>query len=284
MIEHTIKFKPSGLFLNSYNENLKSRTDELIEVEDFEYHYDDYVEFDDNLTVEDFLTILNPFYEKIDQNFIAYTRGFKLLHYFEQMHKPVKENNKDYDDGITHIELHWICSLSEHENLLKGCIESDYEFYSSYHGIAKDCTYSLGFSPINEWKHYPIKLNKDFECQRTYYIENEDGEDEIKMETLFKSTKEWTLFEVLKCFFFEMTWFGYTDSIEEHRDEMTKISDEIDSGECETTELNFDEWKIEFLENDLKTAHETENYAAIERITNKINKLKNRIKNKNSKK
>ncbi|MEP7168416.1 MAG: hypothetical protein ABI855_03530 [Bacteroidota bacterium] len=266
-----IKFRNNQVLVNDYNENLKMRTDEILAADDFELYYDREVEFEEELTVEGFITALKPFFKKIDKQFIAYTRGFKLNHYYNQMQKSAR---KEKNDVIAYVEFCWTAEVSEYENVEEGIIESEFSYYATYHGVSfkeKD-KYSFSFIPVNEWKHYPLKLNKKFQCEFRGHDENDD----VVMKTLFESTREYTFHELIKTFVFELTWMGYTKDIKEKRVELDNQTKNIDKEDL--IPFNFDEWMTELYEKQYDRAMKEERYEAAQRLKNKINKIQGRNK------
>lgn len=264
-----IKFRNNEIIINEYNKNLKLRTDVPLSVDDIERYYNTIVEFEDDLTVEGFITALKPFFSKIDKQFIAYTRGFELMHYYVQMQKPAKKEKKD---PILYVEFCWSGEISEHENVEEGTIDSDFTFDASYHGFSlkEKAGYSFSLSPINEWKHYLLKLNKKFKGTFSGHDENDD----LVMKTLFESTREYTLHELIKYFVYELTWMGYTDHIIEKGKELDQQVKDIESGKEKTVEFDIDEWMIGFYEKDLKRAVKEDRFEAAERIRNKIDRMR----------
>ena len=93
-----IIFHSGFVVVNEYNDNLKTRTDSPLEVEEFERYYNSPVKFSEDLTVEGFMSALKPYYEKIDHQFIAFTGGFEVEKFYEQMLLPMEDWKKEEGD------------------------------------------------------------------------------------------------------------------------------------------------------------------------------------------
>lgn len=272
MSSHTLLVKNNILLVDSFNDNLKKNVTEEVTLDDFLHFLSKPVSFSADLTVEGFMVALKPFYDLIDSHFISYTGGFKLNHYYEQMLKPV--NEEDLLEHISHIEFTWFSELKIYDNLARGKKETEFDLYGCYHGVplAKDDHYySFSLCPINQWKHYRLVLNKEFSCE---CFDAEEPDDDKKFRTIFKAEKDFTLYELIRYFFFELTWHGYTENIEQLSDSLSQLSANIDKENM--VALDLDAIKISMLESELEEAKEDENYEGAERILNKINDIKSK--------
>jgi hypothetical protein len=273
--EDVIVFTKKGLKLRTEDENLKVQV--LIDIpvygdcgewgtpDHINYCYDQDVEFEEGLTVEDFMNCLQPYFDTIDSHFIAYTRGYKIKQFFDLMQKPSVRNS---DDRVSHIELHWISEISQYNNLAEGKMEIDFGYYGSYHGVPtnKD-DYYIGYSlsPINDWKHLQFKINSEMKC--TTFING-------KRQTLFIADKKWKLYDVIRHFFYELTWHGSPTQVDELVEDLSKKSEEIMSGEAELVELDLNDFIIKGLERDKEEELKKENFEGVKRIQDEIDRLK----------
>jgi UvrB/uvrC motif len=268
MQEEIIHFTKSNIQISEYNDDLKIYQLKKLENDQLELHYNWNVTFEDNLTVADFMHCLQPFFKKIDTQFIAYTKGFELMHYYTQMNKP--NTKKKEKDEIDFMEMYWNAEVSEYENVEDGKTETDYSYYASYHGVSTKEKYNFSFSltPINEWKHYPFKLNETFTC--TFYGKNKKGKMTAKK--LFTYTKHFTLYELIRYFVYELTYMGYTDDIIDKGHRFEQQVNEIKNQNFKS--FSIDDMMIESYENDLQKAIEEERFEAAQRLQNKINELR----------
>lgn len=278
-----IIFEHGIILVNEYNDNLKTRVNKLLEVEEFESFYNSPVKFSENLTVEGFMEALRPFYDKIDQHFIAFTGGFKLQKFYEQMILPAEgwENEERDKDEISHVELHWHAEVFEWDDDVNSKHYSDFSYRGDYSGIPKEKDgpyFSFSLSPMNNWKHYNFRLNEEIKCY--HFGSDVDRTEDGEMKVLFTSRKSWTLFDVIKFFFSELTFHGYPESTQEIRESMEEFSKSIEEtlerGE-EIEGVSMDEFMLGIYEDDLKEAEKIENYEGMKKIQEKIDKLKKKI-------
>lgn len=257
------------IFLNNkiqiieYNPTLKKKTTTDLLPKDLERYYDCNVRFDKSLTVEGFMTALKPFFTKIDKQFYSYTRGFKLIHYFNQMRKPAeKEENPEFN--ILYAEFYWHAELWS---------KSNFNFYASIHGITDDKNTRFGFnlSPINDWKHYCLKINPGFKC-----LHLKGKQKDGKIPTLFDTTREFTLHEIIRCFFYELTFHGYTEQLIERRESVDKQIEDIKSGKAKT--YTMDEVKLKTYKQLLKYALKEKDEKSANKLSKKIEKLELKLK------
>lgn len=265
MAETSILIKNGAIDVIRWNSDIKLYQNKPIENEKFPWFYDDIVEFANDLTVEGFMNAFEPFFEVIDTHFVAYTRGFKIREYYKQMLQPV---SPEESDEISHVEIYWGCDITEYEDLSAGKTDVDLELFGSFHGIGKidECNYGLSMSPLNEWKHYQIKLNPTINC--TKFQKYPDKSAEII--TVFKADKKFRLYDVLRYFFFELTWYGYPSDAKKFADHLIQISDDIESGKEKLVELDLEEMQIEHLQVELKEAIENDNFEGASRIRDRI--------------
>ncbi len=273
MSESKIIINNGSIDVIRWNLDLRINQTEPITSEKFPWHYDDTVEFAEDLTVEGFMHALEPFFDIIDSQFIAYTRDYKIREYYNQMFMPLKEPLKDdaYDDNeISHVELYWASEITEYEDLSAGKTDIDFELYASFHGVSKSDgpNYGLSMSPINEWKHYLIKLNHNIHCTK---FQNNPGKPS-EFITVFKADKLFRLHDVLRYFFFELTWYGYPSDAKEFSDHLVEISENIN--EADFVEFDIDQMLIDSLETELQTAIEEDNFEGASRIRDRIALIK----------
>jgi len=270
-----IIFKNGAIFVETWDSDSQSYTTEPLGEDGIRWSYNDEVEFDKELTIEGFMNALEPHFEVIDEHFAAYNRGFKSRHYYEQMQKP---GDDDSEEDITHIEFYWSYELQEYVNYRTGKKDSNLEVYASFHGKGKnDINYSFSMSPINNWKHYLFKLNTNIKCVKFNRDEKSGLAD---WTTVFETTKPFTLYEILQYFLFEITFYGYTETIEEVADKLSKISDGIVGGGMGFVIEDINKWEIDTLKKELKGAEESDDFESAIRIRDRIKFLEEKIKNK----
>lgn len=241
--------------------------EELWKEEDFKYLdipfcklFRHVVYFDINLTIKGFMEQLRPYKDTIDKVFISSSGGFKLDFYYDNLDK-----NPDEKSNLSSIEFYraveiWDDELSE---------------YCSFHGKAEgeEMTYSLSFSEIKNWKHLPFILNTDYE------IHNYNKEKINK--PVISCKKDFSFYEVIDGFIYELTFFGSPEDQQEKKNEVYDISDKIKSGEIKTRPI--EELILENLEEDLEEAISKEDYEEAKKIKKEIKEYKDKLNSKKEK-
>jgi len=267
----TVIFKNNAIFVKSWNNDSQTYITEPMEEDGISWNYDDCVEFDDDLTIEGFMDALEPYFDIIDEHFASYSRGYKMRHYYDQMKKPGADEIKD--DEISHIEFYWSYELQEYTDYTNGKKESNLEVYASFHGKGSDGTnYSFSMSPINNWKQYNFKLNPLINCIKFNRNVNSGLANWI---TVFESKKQFTLHDVIKYFLYEITFYGYTDTIEQIADKLAEIPDKIISVGMHANDIR--KWEIESLKKELKFAEENDDFERAIEIRDRIKELEKRL-------
>jgi len=154
----------------------------------------DVVEISADVTFGDFFKFLIKEKELTNLIFGASLYGVP----FDLLIKDFKKKNKQIDADVHFLEIYWYVDYDE-DGLL---IETD------FHGIGKwnsndDPNYigaiGLDFTQINELKDYQLKLNENLEIRN----------NNLKSENLIlKTTKQFTLFEIIHAVLYEITWYG----------------------------------------------------------------------------
>lgn len=269
MMKEKVIFQNNELLLESYNEKLKIDEKKPLPLKSFPRYYNSIVEFADDLTVEGFMHALRPFFKIIDTHFIGYTYGYKIQRFYNEMLRPAK---KDTNDEISHVELYWSSEITDYNNLSSGKIESNFELYGDFHGVPKEKDshyWGFSLSPLSNWKHYLFKLNKTIICTKF---------EEKEIVTIFKSEQEFTLHDIIRYFFYELTWHGYPSNVKKLSNNLNDISESIKNGTTETFPLNLTQMRIDLLDKELEKAKEEENFEGADRIFKEINKLKDKLK------
>lgn len=241
--------------------------------DEFNNLYNCDVEFSPDLTVGGFLRALQPFIKTIEYHFASFIGNYELSEYFELLNFPFepKTNNEiESNEKIQFIEMYWSAEIFEYEDILNNKIISDYSHWGSYHGVTNDIHYSMSLTPINNWQHYIFKLNNIMICWK-----NDRNDSGVFMNKVFESEYNWNLHDLLKWFFYELTFFGSLSDQESFTNKLTKQVEEIEIGDgTGLIHFDLDEMEIESLEKLLIEAIETENYEGAVRIRNKIKKIK----------
>jgi hypothetical protein len=142
----------------------------------------------------------------------------------------VKEENKDKDETIDYLELYWDAEIEIFEG------KKTFRIWLDFHGIGhvnsennpwgmkmgEDMPFGIGFTPVNELSHLPIRLNAAVSVH-TMDLDNHKHNDPL----IELGDKDFTLLDVLKGIFWELTWYGQTpEDRDEKKEEVQKACDE----------------------------------------------------------
>jgi type III secretion system FlhB-like substrate exporter len=262
-------FQNNQILIEAFDENLGAKTLKPLDDEHLEQYYNTTVNFAEELTVEGFMNALYPFFKKLDAQFVAYSNGFKLLPFYKQMQKLGNKKN----DDLEYVEFYWACELCYMENIEEGTIDTDFSSYANYHGVSKKQDYNFSFSitPINLWKHLPLRLNTSYQCS-TYT--DKKGKLLKKEKIVFSTNKTFSLHHLLKCFISELTFFGYPENAKAVSEKLDHQVKEIKEGNVKT--FSADELIMQMYETDYEKAIAEERYEAAARLMKKIKELENK--------
>lgn len=255
-----------GKSKTSVTEEFDDNLDEFVRL------YDCEVEFLQDLTVGGFLRALYPFLPIIEYHFSAFTGNYTLNQYFDLLEIEAKPSHNELEQKIDYIEMYWACEINDSYDIVKNVIDSNFTMYGSYHGKSKleKINYSMSLTPLNNWQHYNFKLNKNLDCWKI----SEDKNGKINHEQIFSSNRDWNLHDLLKWFFYELTFMGSIEETKNFADELYKKEEKIDIGIGGFEKIDMNQWQINYYEEMLCDEIANENYEAAARIKEKIEKLK----------
>ncbi len=272
---HKVLFKNGKIFVtveqNGINKTILQEFDD--DLDEFNNLYDCNVEFSPDLTVGGFLRALHPFIKTIEYHFASFIKNHQLSEYYEILDKPYVPQDENPETKIEFIEMFWTAEIFEFEDILNNELISDFSQWGSYHGFSEKTNYSMSLTPLNEWQHYNFRLNNTITCWKN----NKDSTHAI-MDKIFESSLNWCLHDLLRWFFYELTFFGSIEDQESFKESLNQQVEDLDLGILETVPFDLDDFELENLENLLKEAIDTENYEGAARIRNKIQEIKEKIK------
>jgi hypothetical protein len=107
-----------------------------------------------------------------------------------------------------------------------------------FHGIGEPDehggrAYAIEFTPINEFKALPLKLNTSYKVEDTSDVQN--------VKTIFEGTKAFTVYDVIAAILYEITFCGSPEKRDEQMAEIMQSSEEIKTGKVETVKL--EDWE-----------------------------------------
>jgi hypothetical protein len=261
MLGDLIKFYKNSIVTNIYDPDGKNAKEVDIRLLDYDlsYYFNNIVEFDDGLTVEDFLNQLSKYEKLIDLTFESYTNSIPLCLYMREIYTIPDEKN--IIKNLDYIELF------EEINIYEDYLEN----YLSFRGIKDkkiDNDTVLNLIPLRYWKHLKFKINNI----TTMYKNTLDKKGKIqKYDLIYTGQKDFTLFEVLSNFLLELTSYGEPAEISAVYNELKseELKNYIESEEIQN-EINL--IKNDFLNEELEDAIKKEDYE-------KAKKLKEEIEN-----
>lgn len=177
----------------------------------------DEVEIAENVTFGDFFTFLVKEKELVNIIFASSLYGvpFELL--IKDFKRKDTFKDKEEVEDIDYLEITWDVSF-EDNNLI---ISNDFLGVGLKNNDSSDDinSYSIDFTPINKLKDYKLKLNEDFEIRD--FNKNDKGK------LILKSKKKFTLYDIIRAIFYELTWHG---TPEMRDDEIESINYEAKNG------------------------------------------------------
>lgn len=272
-------FGKNSISIERYDQDSKGNKIERLSpgFKEFNTLWDYDVEFSKGLTIENFLNNLKPFISEIQHTLSPYI-NCDIKDFYETLNKPCEFNLEE--DFVDYIEMFWNCEVWEINEEKTGEKLSEFEMWGGYHGIPKnpsEYNISFGLTPLNNWKHYEFKLNNNLICYR-------NSTDKVQRGILFESKYYWTLFELLKNFFIELTFYGSLSDIEELKkvieDTITDMGESKKISISESIEI-LNEIEIKDLEEELKYLVQEEKYEEAALIRNRINDLSKNKSNNN---
>lgn len=202
-----IKFHKDKITTWVFNDDMNDWKE--VSLEDLTFPISDYfnhlVDFSDDLTVKDFIRLLNHYKAELDKHFSAYNHGYEFdIYYKESLKSPQPDHFKECDEieiiwetdvqkenGINFI-LDWVTFCGRIKNFKK---QHDFDIP----------TRGMQMSPLRDWKELPLKLNK-----MIFYEENSPTSlfKSRKSSPKLQGIKHFSLFEVLSGFIYELTCHG----------------------------------------------------------------------------
>ena len=174
-------------------------------------------------TVLHLMQILKGYENEVDLVFLAYSRGFKIEPFYQEMIAPV---TKEIESKIDYLEFSWSGSIDN----LKEFGKPKYEMYDAVHITGKINNnkerYGIGLSDLNEIKDATLKLDNRIEFKTIDFgaIWNENRKPVTQV--FFKGIKPFVFENIIGTFINEITFYGYKDhknkfieKLEESREE-----------------------------------------------------------------
>lgn len=134
------------------------------------------------------------------------TNGPWLSNFIEEAgQEPVIDENDN--EHIDYLEVYWIAEIWD--EVCEGI---------GFHGIGND-RYALDFSPLNTLTHYEVRLNKKYELY--------NHKDKHSDTPLISSIKPYTLLDILRGIFWDLSFHGGPDERQAMKDSIIEAASEM---------------------------------------------------------
>lgn len=174
----------------------------------------------DGTVLKDIFNIVDSY--KLLKIFIQQYSGCRAI---EEFHSQAKEPISNEQDDLKYLEIYWTADLSKYKN------ETSFDISAGFHGVGeKSNKFSMSYSPVNEYAHLPLKLDKKIELFEPFQKDKEPNK-------LFEAEKEFTLLEVLNAIYWDISFMGGPKENKEFLEEMKRRSEEIRNGTVELIPL-----------------------------------------------
>ncbi len=261
-----IHFKKEGLFTRFGAKYTK------IDKSIFYYlHHSLQIEAD--FSVSHLMEILKEHETEVNLAFMAYTRGFEIAPFYEEMHLPL-ENPKE--KPINRLEFAWTSDIYNLNEFGK----PKYEIAEYVHITGKKKNdkerYGISFSPLNELKTATFKLNTEIEYKRIELGDIWEEDRKPKTKLFLKGVKEYTFGDIVGTFLNEITFDGYPHHRNERIAELEIRAEESKTEKGTPWEVIQLEWKEKELKEWTKKEGKTK-ALKIEKLQKEIAFLKEKM-------
>lgn len=267
-----IQLKKDGLYISDYNENLKKP--ELVKIDKPLWYYYNYeLTLDDGITYGDLFSNLEPYLDKLEEHFLAETRGWKMKLWFEEIKKDKTKDEVQYFE----IRFTWHFDTFIYFNKKTSQNENSLSKYLSFSAMVKseeaengEDHYSISFIDIQNLRDLPVVFDKN--CELSIW-----NSETKKLDSLFRFEENITLRELIACLFNEITFYGDPESTDEQKEKLNerfKEYEDLDKND-KTNFIPFSKIKLEWLEKELEEALAEENFEWAENVRKEIKKVQN---------
>jgi hypothetical protein len=227
-----------------YNNHFNPECDEYIkkEVDRLHPYLNEVVKLSEDITFGDFFKIIEREKDVFDAVFSSHLGHCPLQLYLDEIKKPEVK-----DDEIDYLEIH---RYGEYWDW------GDIDMFIGISGISgkSDITYGIGFTPLNELKHLPLRLNEDFEISEVkipprsvMYLARllkkvgiPVGKwDNPSPHVYVKGKVEITVYELISAILNEISFYGDPEKRDDKMDELDRMVDDIKNGDLS----NFTKWE-----------------------------------------
>ncbi|WP_415060957.1 hypothetical protein [Flavobacterium sp.] len=264
-----IELRKDGFYILEFNENLEKS--EWIKIDQpFWYYYNHQLILEEEITFGEVFLNLEPYLEKLEEHFLAETKGCPMKDWFDEMKK--KKTNSEHH--FSEIRFYWEADAFSIFDRKTSQYENSLDIYLTFSAIESkgdnEEKYGISFMNFQNFRDVPIALTKD--CSIKVF-----NRETKEYKTLFEFEKEISLREFIACLFNEITFFGSPKTTKE---EFEKLENRIETSKKddrndETKFIPFYKIQLEWLEKELEEALSQENFEWAENVTKEIKKVKN---------
>lgn len=269
----TIQLKKDGFYISEYNENLKKT--ELIKIDKpFWYYYNHELILDEGITYGDIFSNLEPYLDKLEEHFLAETRGWKIKEWFEEIKKDKTKEEVEFFE----IRFSWNIDTHTYFDRKTSKYDSSLDKYLGFSAMTKSAErengeerYATSFMDIQNLRDVPVVFDKHCEIN----IWNAETKQH---DTLFEFEDGITLRELIACLFHEITFYGNPEHAKEEFEKLEERIKEVDETDRndETKFIPFSKIQLEWLEEELQEALSAEDYKWAENIKKEIKRIKDK--------
>lgn len=232
---------------------------------------------DKDFTVEDLMNALNTYESDVDFLFQSFTRGYILKPFFDEMNCATSVNDKS--SKISKLVFSWIGNVDNLNELGKPKFEmSEYVQLSGKVDSEKQL-YSLSFVNLSKIKSATFSLNKKIVYQYIDYGDLWDENRKTKKKTFFKGVREFTFYDLIGSFLYEISFFGDPKESDEQSKKLDAMLDEGDKSEKIPMEVVQLRWKKKWFERVNKKKKTKKNLLLLDKLKKEIDFLENKINN-----
>lgn len=178
-------------------------------------------------TVLHLMQILKEREQEVDLIFMAYSRGFKIDSFYQEMMEPIE---KDKTSKIDYLEFSWSGNIDKLNEFGK----PKYEMYDYVHitgKINKDKErYGFGLSSLNEIKDATFKLDTSIEFKTIDFGEIWEENRKPLTQIFFKGVKPFVFENIIGTFINEISFYGYKEHKAKFIEQLDKSSEESKLG------------------------------------------------------
>lgn len=209
------------LFLNKNGIFYRGReSKKLVKINNILNVLDETVKISKDFTVADFFNIINKDLPTFNSIFGSSAGGINLEEFIKEMN-----SNPDEEDvsDVKYIELSWICEILDYGKEENKKHNSAFDIYVDVSGVPTDdnevANISISLSHLSSLKNLPIRL-KNVISTSVYDIHMSNS-------SLFKSLKNFTLFEFFSAIISEISFYGNAENKNKIFKEIEEISKDI---------------------------------------------------------